>query len=180
MAKRRGRNVVFRDGECLIYVPGVGLVPGPARGRVPAVEPYPETVAECLVDGKTYKPAALAALRAFRAAKPWQGPLSRRRRLFRDLHEALCAAYGLGTAVRFEVNPGEEGDSSLSSYAAGLNRITIRGRLSVLTYLHEFGHALGHGERGACIWSINLFRRMFPRSFARLIPVGHTLRRVES
>ena len=49
------------------------------------------------------------------------------------------------------------------------------GRLSVVTFLHEFGHALGYGERGACRWSINLFRRCFPRSFARCRQAGHTL-----
>jgi hypothetical protein len=54
--------------------------------------------------------------------------------------------------------------------------ITMRGRLSVVTYLHEFAHALGHGERGACRWSLNLFRRVFPAQFARLGTCGHTLR----
>jgi hypothetical protein len=52
-----------------------------------------------------------------------------------------------------------------------------RGRLSVVTYLHEFAHALGRDERGACRWSINLFRRVFPEQFARLAASGHTLRR---
>ena len=45
----------------------------------------------------------------------------------------------------------------------------------MLTYLHEFAHARGYDERGACRWSLNLFRRCFPRSFARCRPVGHTL-----
>lgn len=193
---RRGR-VEFRRGADLVHVPGVGLVPvrnrpvrairsihrarvavGTAPGRVPSNEPYPATVAECLVDGKKYKPAALAALRAFRAAKPFRGSVARRRKLFEQLHAALCAAYDLTTSIRFEVaRDGDVEFSGSSSYVWPINRITIRGRLSVLTYLHEFGHALGYGERGACIWSINLFRRMFPRSFAALRPVGHTLRR---
>ena len=47
--------------------------------------------------------------------------------------------------------------------------------LSVLAYLHEFAHARGADERQACHWSINLFRRCFPRSFARCRAVGHTL-----
>jgi len=62
---------------------------------------------------------------------------------------------------------------------------------TVITYLHEFAHALlrqgyggqlssvalrakedalGHGERGACRWSINLFRRVFPAQYARRCP----------
>lgn len=169
--------MVFRQCERLFYAPGVGLVPVPAQGRVPTNEPYPATVAECLVDGKKYKPAALAAMRAFRAAKPFRGSVARRKKLFQTLHAALCAAYGLSTAVRFEVDCRGVAESDDSAYSARLNRITLRGRLSVLTYLHEFGHALGYGERGACIWSINLFRRMFPQSYSRLVAVGHTLRR---
>jgi hypothetical protein len=54
--------------------------------------------------------------------------------------------------------------------------ITMRGKLSVVTFLHEFAHALGRDERGACRWSINLFRRAFPEQYARLQADGHTLR----
>ena len=58
--------------------------------------------------------------------------------------------------------------------------ITMRGRLSVVTYLHEFAHALGRGERGACRWSLNLFRRVFPEQCARLRADGHTVRSTEA
>jgi hypothetical protein len=44
-----------------------------------------------------------------------------------------------------------------------------------VTFLHEFAHARGFDERQACRWSINLFRRCFPRSFASCRQVGHTL-----
>ena len=33
-------------------------------------------------------------------------------------------------------------------------------------------------EREACTYSINLFKRIFPKSYSRLTPVGHTLRRI--
>jgi len=54
--------------------------------------------------------------------------------------------------------------------------ITMRGKLSVVTFLHEFAHALGRDERGACRWSINLFRSVFPEQYARLRADGHTLK----
>jgi hypothetical protein len=41
--------------------------------------------------------------------------------------------------------------------------------------LHEFAHARGADERQACRWSINLFKKCFPRSFARCRVIGHTL-----
>jgi hypothetical protein len=90
------------------------------------------------------------------------------------LHRDLTAAYGLTTRLEFE--RGDDSQPSGSScYDPVRNMIRLRGRLSVVTYLHEFGHALGYGEQGACRWSINLFRRFFPRSYARLVPEGHTL-----
>ena len=61
------------------------------------------------------------------------------------------------------------------SYHPATHTITLEGRLSVVTFLHEFGHARGYGERGACRFSINPFRRVFPRLFARCRRVGHTL-----
>jgi hypothetical protein len=50
----------------------------------------------------------------------------------------------------------------------------------VVTVLHEWGHVLGLGERGACRWSVNLFRRVFPREFERLARVGHLLVRPQN
>lgn len=143
-------------------------------GRVPHREPYPRSVAECLQDGRRYRPAALAALRAFRRSRPWRGTIIERLEKFQHLHAALCAAYGLSTRLRC-VDVDRNRCSGSSSYTPIADMITLRGRLSVVTYLHEFGHALGYGEQGACRWSINLFRRMFPRSFARLRASGHTL-----
>lgn len=58
-------------------------------------DPYPKTVAEVIDPKMKFKPAALAALRAFRAARPWSGSLDERQQKFKTLHKALCEAYGL-------------------------------------------------------------------------------------
>jgi len=43
--------------------------------------------------------------------------------------------------------------------------------------MHEWSHSLGKGEKEACRWSINLFRKIFPKSYAKLVPKGHLLYR---
>ena len=136
---------------------------------------YPPTVAECLDDSMRFRVSTLNALRMYRSLKPWRGDDRERERKLRVLHEALCIIYRVVVPLVVECGGGDSGGSSYN----GINRtITLRGRLSVVTYLHEFAHALGKlDEREACRWSINLFRRVFPREFDRLAHDGHTLRR---
>ena len=38
--------------------------------------------------------------------------------------------------------------------------------IPVVTFLHEFGHALGKNEVQTCTWSINLFKK---KSFSRIV-----------
>lgn len=129
--------------------------------------PYPRTVAEVLDDTITYRPAVLAAMRTFRRARPWVGTPRARGAKLRALNDALALAYGID-APRLRTG------GTAASYSPGTHTITLD-RLSVVTFLHEFGHALGKNERQTCRWSINLFRRVFPRSFARLRARGHML-----
>jgi hypothetical protein len=135
---------------------------------------YPATVAEVLDDSMGFRPATFAALEAFRASRPWRGPLPIRQEKVRVLHAGLCGVYGKRTVLAFENQEGVA--SGESCYRPSADAIILRGRLSVVTYLHEFAHALGRGERGACRWSLNLFRKVFPASFARLRCDGHTVR----
>lgn len=145
----------------------------PRRQHNQARGNYPQTAAEVLDDSIKYKREAIAAVKAFARRRPWKGSLRRRREKFGDLHLELCRVYGLRTRLEFV---GGAGGSGSSSYSPREDVITLRGRLSVVTYLHEFAHALcGSCERQACRWSLNLFRKCFPRSFARCEVVGHTL-----
>ena len=71
-------------------------------------------------------------------------------------------------------------DSGSSCYSPATDTIILRGRLSVVSFLHEWGHHLfGRSEYKASGWSLNLFRRIFPRSWARLRFDGHMVRRSE-
>ena len=136
---------------------------------------YPQTVAEVLDPPVRFRDATVMAVRQFAMSRPWRGTVEERKAKFLRLHRRLCAIYGKTTRLRFGPLDGE--CSGGSCYSPHDDLIELSGKLSVTTYLHEFAHALGRGERGACRWSINLFRRCFPRSFGRCRSDGHMLRR---
>ena len=136
---------------------------------------YPHTIAEVIDDAMTYPPETLAAFRNFKATYPYRGKLAERKVKFATLHAALCGIYNKKTTLNFRLLDGKPSDNS--SYCRSSDAITLRGRLSVVTYLHEFAHALlGRDERNACRWSLSLFARFYPRSFARCLQQGHVLR----
>lgn len=137
---------------------------------------YPQTVAEVLDDQMAFKPAALAALRAFKASRPWRGSLDERHEKFKTLHQALCEAYRLNPPPRLVFGNDHVSCSGKSCFIPSMNVIILRGRLSVTTYLHEVGHSRGMNERQATAWSLNLFKRVWPRLFARCRHDGHMLR----
>jgi len=126
-----------------------------------------------------FKAPALRAVRRFAESNPWRGTMNERKQKFLTLNRALAEAYGIAEPdLRFGRIDGSSSGSS--HYIPALHRIVLVGKLSVVTYLHEFAHARGMGERDACRWSINLFRRCFPRQYARLVGRGHMLIRPAS
>lgn len=128
---------------------------------------YPATVAEVLVDGKKFSPDALRAVKELARAKPWKQEPPRRLELFRICAVKLAGAYGV-RCPRVE-------QGAIDCYIPAFDLIQLTEKLSVVTFLHEFAHARGFDERQACRWSLNIFRRCFPRSFAACEQVGHTL-----
>lgn len=60
------------------------------------------------------------------------------------------------------------------------NSLTIvidRMHPSILSTLHEYAHhLLGPSELEACVWSIRLFEKVFPKEFTRLQWKGHMLK----
>ncbi len=135
---------------------------------------YPVMVIEIIDDSMRFKPATLKALRRFADSRPWRGRLTERKQKFRKLHQALSTAYGI-SEPQLVFGSIDGSSSGESHYIQPMHRIVLVGRLSVVTFLHEFAHARGLGERDACRWSVNLFRRVFPGQYARLVHVGHTL-----
>ncbi len=129
---------------------------------------YPDSLEAALGQPLNFRPETLQAVRAFARSKPWKGTIAERSVKFQTLHAELAAAYEV-TAPTLIFSGDGHGDSSASCYIPSENTIIIHGRLSVITFLHEWGHVLrGSSEQEACRWSLNLFRRCFPRSWGRL------------
>jgi len=138
------------------------------------VRNYPETVVEVLDDEITYPDELLAVMRIFSASEPWSGSIELRKRKFSDANRMMAVACEIEVpTLTFGVLDG--GSSGSSFYLPWEHRITLTGKLSVVTLLHEFAHAMQMDEQDACKWSINLFRRCFPRQYSRLVHVGHML-----
>jgi hypothetical protein len=137
---------------------------------------YPANVQDVIDDDITYKSDALRSVQDFARSKPWRGSLDERHMKIRTLHNALCKAYDLDPHPRVIFGNDHLSCSGASCFVVSANAIVLRGRLSVVTYLHEFAHARGMNERQACAWSINLFRKCFPRSWSRVRFDGHMVR----
>lgn len=143
----------------------------------PPKSPYPETVAEVLDDEIKYRPGTDKALKKFRRSHPWRGTVDEMQLKLRVLCEDLAKVYEVTTPIIAFVDSIPVGGCCVRSKPAVLiiQQERRNGRYSVVAFLHEFSHVLGKGEKSACKWSINLFRRHFPKSYAKLVPVGHLL-----
>lgn len=135
---------------------------------------------------QTFRPTAAAALRAYRASKPWRGAFPERWAKLEALHQALCAAYGLRSSLFFratyyETTPPElmaavtERERGDGAYAAGRDAIILVGKVSVVTYLFTFAAARGMRRDKALNWARKAFARFFPRSFGRCRVEGDVL-----
>ncbi len=139
---------------------------------------YPQHASEVIDPEATFKPAAVRAVKQLARSKPYRGTTAERQTKFRLCLEELAAAYRIPLPSLVFQNA-EDRSSGDSCYIPASHTIVLRGRLSVVTFLHEFGHARGFDERQACHFSINLFAKCFPRSFASCRIEGHTLVRDE-
>jgi len=135
-------------------------------------------VIQILDDSIQYHPAILQAMRTFSDSGPWSGTIEERKAKFQRLNRELAAACGI-RPPELVVGDLGGGSSGGSHYLPVFHRIVLTGRLSVVTFLHEFAHALKRNEWQACRWSVNLFRRAFPQQFSRLVYRGHVLVRPE-
>jgi hypothetical protein len=124
-----------------------------------------------------FNPEVLRAVRGLARAKPWRGDLAQRMEKFHDFAAALAAAAGFEKpALEFD---GVDADtcSGASYYNAQTHTVRLVGRLSVVTLLRLLGYAAGMSEMKSTKWTINIFNRCFPISFARCRFEGYMLRR---
>ena len=102
----------------------------------------------------------------------FRGTIEERTEKFKLLHSLVNRLYNKQTALRIgTITPKTEahaGSSYNSFYDRIQDSITLNGRLSVITYLHEYGHALGMGEVQAQEFAWTHFKQCFPKSASRL------------
>lgn len=120
---------------------------------------------------KELEEPTIEILKEFKEANPWRGTIDERKEKFRVAFRKMRELYGIGRSRLTFAVPNRVSQwraSGWSSYNRSTGRITLRGRLSVITFLHEFGHALGKGEKGAVKFSLNLFEKVFPEQWEKL------------
>ena len=127
---------------------------------------------------KKFCAGCLTAIREFRSSKPWRGTIDERQEKFRALHATLCETYGLTPAPPLEfmaIGEARPDQFGTGGFDPENNRVVVAGRLSVTTYLWSIARARGLAPQEAFRWSLSLFARMFPRSFAGCHFVGPML-----
>lgn len=97
--------------------------------------------------------------------------LEERKAKFVYCHEMLNRYYQKNVKLVFKVTPETDaipGSSGRSGYSLEQDTIYIIGRLSAITFLHEWAHALGMNQEQANEYSLGLFKIGFPNSHANL------------
>jgi len=117
--------------------------------------------------------SVIKILKEFKTLNPWQGTYGMKSDkyiwLFRKLRklfglEGLKLIIAIPTEIKYYYSSGS------STY--GNNTIVLRGRFSVITFLHEFGHALGMNQKETIEWSCGLFKEVFPEKWKKLTQQG--------
>lgn len=138
---------------------------------------YPNSIDELDLEAVQITPEVLAAVKRFARRKPYRGTAPERVEKFRTAVNDICRAAG-AEQPRLVFAPDELQSSGNSCCIPALRAIILRGRLSVITTLHETAHLLfGPSERVACSWSLRLYRDCFPRSWSRLRFDGHVAKK---
>ena len=100
----------------------------------------------------------------------WKGSLGEKIEKFKIIHNEINRITGKNIKLRLNLDAFEssEENSGASNWDSATNTITLHGKLSVITLIHEWGHALGLNEVDTSEWSNRIFQKSFPRSWERL------------
>lgn len=106
----------------------------------------------------------------------WKGTIEERKEKFRWIHEHMKILFDkpdltLEFADITEESDAMDGASGQSYYAPMQDLICIVGKLSVITLLHEWGHALG--KENVQEWAFLHFKQAFPKSASRLVQLDN-------
>lgn len=138
---------------------------------------YTETRREYIFSNLIFDPKTIIAVKKFKLkGLVWRGTNEQRLRAYTELLNELCDIYHIRRATlsyEGDMNDPSPQASGNSSYCGHTHHITLGGRWSVTTFLHEFTHARGFSERYAIVWSNSLFKKTFHAEASRLTSVGH-------
>ncbi len=146
-----------------------------------------------IIEDRKYKRGVLSALRKFKREKTFKKTMGERLVAMRTLVNELVEVYELKPITIDFIIDSDDWEEKLSSdfeenlgngqWIHSDRQIRLKGKLSIITLLHEFAHArfdhdINNGdERITVKWSINLFRRVYPKQFERLNRHGHVFSR---
>lgn len=135
---------------------------------------YPK-VEEVLDDSMKFKKETIRALTRFKNSNPYKGSLQDIQDKFRKLNSELSLIYKMEEPKLLFCKKFIKGSCYLP-YGHVIILEQQGKKYGVVTFLHEFRHAMGAiREWHTCKWSINLFRKVFPEAYSKLEPVGHML-----
>lgn len=121
-----------------------------------------------------FKQGVIPIMRLFKQNCPYKLGEENRKQGLIALNQFLSAIYQIECPLLAFEDINDE-HSFGSSYDEFENKITLRGKLSIITFLHEFAHARGADEERAVLWSLSLFKRIYPIAFGQLVADKHTL-----
>lgn len=138
----------------------------------PTASPYPDR--PIYSDDMKFKLGVLSAVKKFRNNFPYRVGNEKRIVGMMRLIMELSTIYTMENP-KLEFTELEKENSFGSHYNQTEHKITMVGKLSIITLLHEFAHALGKDEHGATKWSLSLFKKCFPKDFEKLVADRHCL-----
>lgn len=126
-------------------------------------------MAEIIATPMTYPPQIVEALRDFkRHHKLGTESNASRLEAMKILLAEIACAHGTPIPTLTMANI-DGGNSGRSHYNSATHAIHMEGKLSIITFLHECAHAIyGHDEHMARVWSIKLFKKVYPKAFRNL------------
>lgn len=145
------------------------------------VAPHYPNVEDIIDDDMKFKKETIEALEDFKKLKPYRGTRQEKEEKFRKLNSALSKIYKMPEPLLLFCKRSKYGSCYFPFGHIIILEQQGKDKYGVITFLHEFRHAMGaQKEWHACKWSINLYKRVFPKSYAKLTPYGHLLYRPET
>jgi len=125
-------------------------------------------------DYMKFKRGVIPALMKFKQECPYSAGVEKRKEGLMELLEEFETVYGMAAPI-LEFTEPEKNYSYESHYIPEEHKIVMVGKLSIITFLHEFAHSQGKDEVSAVKWSLSLFKRCFPRAFVKLVANAHMM-----